>query len=355
MNQRKKILFLYFELAGYFTACIEHLVSKHAVEIHVVRYPVNSVAPFQFDNGNDLIRYYERSEFSQEQLIQFCRELNPDLIVCNGWSDTLYVETCKHFKNQIPYVLTFDNPWRNTFKQNIARFVSRLFLLPHFNQVWVPGEAQFQYALRLGFKESQIKRGLYCCDYNLFSSYYHENKELKKRNFPKRFLFLGRYTKLKGVQELWDAFMALHKNTDCEWELWSIGKGDLDSKFPIHPKIKNFGFVQPSELGHFIKECGVFMMPSQYEHWGVVLHEMTLAGLPVICSDTTSAADTFVEHGQNGFLHKACSSDSILQYMSQITKLSNEELWEMSKQSNTIGQRINFETWSEDLLNYISR
>ena len=48
--------------------------------------------------------------------------------------------------------------------------------------------------------------------------------------------------KLKGVKELWEAFIKLHEQLPNDWELWCLGKGEFDPEFPSHPKIKNFGF-----------------------------------------------------------------------------------------------------------------
>lgn len=353
MKERKKILFLYFELAGYFTACLEYLVDKHEVDAHVIKYPVNAVAPFSFDLKNEHITYYEYNSFDQHSILLFCQELSPDLIICNGWSDSLYVQLCKKVKKEFKIILTFDNPWRNTIKQNLARIASRILLRPHFPNLWVPGKAQHLYAKKLGYADNQIKTGLYCCDHSLFNSYYLNYAEQKQKSFPKRFLFIGRYTKLKGVLELWNAFVQLQQEDPNEWELWCIGKGDLEHCMPDHPKIKNIGFVQPADLGQFIKECGVFILPSQYEHWGVVLHEMSLAGLPVICSDTTSAADSFVEVDVNGYIHSACDQKSIKSQLKKIISKSDEDLLQMANHSHRIGHTINFDTWSNSLLDYI--
>ena len=55
-----KFLFLYTEIADYFLACCEEL-SKHG-EVHVVRWPVNKEAPFQFQNQQN-IKIYNRNDY----------------------------------------------------------------------------------------------------------------------------------------------------------------------------------------------------------------------------------------------------------------------------------------------------
>ena len=75
----RKILFLYFELAGYFLACINRLLELHEVEVHIVRYPVNSVAPFDF-KADERVRFYEYKDFNRDSLIALAKKINPDII-----------------------------------------------------------------------------------------------------------------------------------------------------------------------------------------------------------------------------------------------------------------------------------
>lgn len=354
-QQRKKALFLYYELAGYFMASLQKFVEAYPVEAHVIRYPVNAVAPFKINSDNADIHFYERKEYSDDQLIDLATTISPDFIFCNGWSDKGYIAICRHFKGRVPGLVTFDNPWRNTARQNLARIVGPLFLKKIFTQCWVPGHPQKIYARKIGFKDSQIREGLYSADLQLFHTYYEKFREEKKRNFPKRFLFVGRYTKLKGVKELWEAFIRLHDETHNEWELWCIGKGDYDDVFPDHPKIKNFGFVQPADLIQYVEQTGVFILPSQYEHWGVVVHEFAAAGFPLMCSDTTSAAHAFLEDGKNGFLHKPFKVSSILETLRKFVHATDEELNIMAEHSVTLSRTITPDTWAATAWEYLEK
>ena len=44
--EKKKIVFLYSELAGYFIACINELLKTPHIEIHIIHWEVNKEAPF---------------------------------------------------------------------------------------------------------------------------------------------------------------------------------------------------------------------------------------------------------------------------------------------------------------------
>ncbi len=349
----KKILFLYNELAGYFLACIEKLSTLYDVEIHVVRYPLNPVAPFEF-KFNDHIKYYERKNYNRTQLIALAKEINPDLIFTGGWMDKDYIAVSKSFKN-IPVVLTSDMPWLGSVKQNIATVIGPLYLPRIFTHCWVPGEPNAVYARKFGFKNDRLLTGMYSADFDLFQQYYLKNKESKGNLFPKKFIYVGRYSELKGVKELWQAFIQLQNEQPNEWELWCLGKGEYDNDFPQHDKIKNFGFIQPKDLSKFIGETGVFILPTHYEHWGVVVHEFAAAGFPLICSTTTSAATTFLREAYNGFYTKPKEVATIVEAMKKTISLSDKDLFEMGERSVELSKQITPETWSNTLMNLLNK
>ncbi|MCG8579904.1 MAG: hypothetical protein MI866_08310, partial [Bacteroidales bacterium] len=105
---KKNILFLYTELAGYFVACINELAKQEDVKVHVVRWPVNKEAPFQF-NIDERISIYERDEYNDSSLLEKVNGIEPDIIICSGWVDKGYVNICKQYKGQVPTVMSMDN------------------------------------------------------------------------------------------------------------------------------------------------------------------------------------------------------------------------------------------------------
>ena len=353
-NRRQKCLFLFTELAGYIVACMKKLAETQQVEVHVIKWPVNAIAPFRFSLEGENIQFYERENFNDTQLLEFAINLNPDVILCSGWIDKGYNSVCKHFYGKINTVLGLDNPWRNTMKQNIAAVAGPFWLRKYFSHCWVPGSSQKKYALRLGFREQVIREGAYSCDYEIFHKQYLQNRENKKQSFPKKIIFVGRYTKLKGTAELWKAFVAFQEQQPNEWELWCIGKGELNDQFPVHDKIKNIGFVQPSEMPNYIAACGVFILPSHYEHWGVVVHEFAAAGFPLICTTSTGAATLFLKDEYNGFAIKPFSMESMVEVFKKIHAASPDELLTMGDRSAELAKFITPLTWAETFMKFIN-
>ena len=340
-----KIVFLYTELADYFLKCCEEL-SKVA-SIHIVRWPVNKEAPFSFNFPNG-VAVYEKNNYALPELKLLVEKINPDLIVCSGWIDKDYLKIVKPFFKKIPTIISCDTHWRGDLKQQIARVLGRIFLKTRFSHAWVPGEAQFTYMEKLGFKPSQIHKNFYCCDLERFNTIYEENAMLKQNDFPKVFLYVGRYYEFKGISDLWNAFIQLQNENPNNWELWCLGKGSIEPV--VHPKIKHFGFVQPNDLNEIIKKSGVFILPSKFEPWGVVVQEYAAAGFPLILSDAVGAKEVFLEPNQNGYEYAANNIFELKNQLKKITDINSKELNLMSERSHQLAQKINKAIWSSTLI-----
>jgi glycosyltransferase involved in cell wall biosynthesis len=346
------ILFLYSELAGYSIACMKKVIELYPnVKIIVIRWPVNKEAPFQFDFG--AIEVHEKNTFSEEQLITFVKEINPTLIVCSGWMDKTYVKICQIYKGKIPTVLTLDNHWRGDLKQRLAQVLSPFFIKSRFSHAWVPGEKQYVYAKKLGFKGDKVKKGFYSADVDLFINYRNRLKTETDNHFPKRLLYVGRYVKHKGIFDLWKAFIELQVEQPNDWELWCVGTGDQWGNRVEHPKIKHLGFLQPNEFDEVINQTSVYVLPSHFEPWGVSLHEFVSAGYPVICSHEVGSSEQFLKNYENGYLFSTGDISQLKSAMLKVMKLNNESFSKMQIKSIELSQTNTPFTWAKTLMDFI--
>lgn len=322
------------------------------VEFHVVRWPVNKEAPFQFNlNG---VSVYERSDYANEMLLELAKRISPDIIITSGWIDKGYVNVCKYYKGKIKTVLALDNHWLGGVKQKIAALLSPFLVKNKFSHVWVPGKPQRQFAKKLGYKSSEISEGFYSADVDLFSSYFEKAKESKISNFPKRFIYVGRYVKHKGIFDMWNAFIELQKEQPNDWEFWCIGTGEeFDNKIE-HNKIKHFGFVQPENFLEYIEKTGVYILPSHIEPWGVSLHEYAAAGFPMICSNKVGASEKFIQEGKNGYVFPARDIEAIKAAFSKVIVSSENELLDMQKKSIELSLLITPANWSNTLMKLLN-
>jgi glycosyltransferase involved in cell wall biosynthesis len=345
--EKKKIVFLYTELATYFLACVEALLKTNKAEIHIIHWEINAEAPFLFSIPAE-VKTYKRNNYNEKQLQGLVDSIDPDLIYVSGWIDKEYLKVCKKYRKQIPVVVGFDNQWKGTMRQWMAVLLSALRIHNHFSHCWVPGSLQKEFARKLGFKDNKILTGYYSCDFPLFHSQYLQNRELKAKNFPKRFIYVGRYVENKGIKDLWKAFAEIQNDSANDWELWCIGTGPLQPF--IHPKIRHFGFVQPTHLSKYLKETGVFVLPSHFEPWGVVVHEFAASGFPIVCSDEVGARVTFVEDGFNGYIYTAGNVSALKSVLKRMMTLDQDSLIRFGDHSVQKAKLITPEIWSEQLM-----
>jgi glycosyltransferase involved in cell wall biosynthesis len=342
-----RLLILYEELAWYFVNCLNFLAQQRDIKIIVYSKQINAVAPFKFDYVHPNITIYYREDYTEKVLLKNCKSFYPQMVYLAGWAYKPYIHVIKSLPTSNT-VIGFDNQYAGTLRQQLGILYFRLKLKPYIKTAFVPGLQQHAFAKKLGFKEEHIAQGAYCCDSELFADYHSENKTLKEHSFPKRFLFIGRYASEKGITLLWESFLELQVETPNEWELWCVGKGDIEPI--IHPKIRHFGFLQPFELKQIISNTGVFVLPSTFEPWGVVIHECATAGFPLLSTNKVGAVSVFLIDGENGFIVKANDKPALKLQLKKFMSLSNKDLNLMAEKSVEISTKITPSKWVDSLM-----
>ncbi len=341
------ILFLYTELAGYFLAGIRELAKKD-VEIHIVRWPINKEAPFEFKFPEN-VNIYERNDYSNNKLIELAEKINPTTIIASGWIDKGYLKVCRHFKKRAVTVMTMDNQWHGNFRQYIFSAIAPFKLPKLFNKIWIPGTPQEKYALKLGFRNENIQTGLYSADVSLFSQY-NEVKTTEKKSHS--LLYIGRYIHAKGLDLLFKVWLEICEEHNHNWKLVCVGTGELFDSRPIHPTIIHKGFLQPDDIIALTKKTDAFVLSSRFEPWGVVVHEMAAAKLPMIVSSSVGSVTEFLEDGVNGYIFENENANDLKVKLLKMMTLSNEELALMSKKSYKKAISHTPEKWAKKVMNF---
>jgi glycosyltransferase involved in cell wall biosynthesis len=213
----------------------------------------------------------------------------------------------------------------------------------------VAGLYQVEYARRLGFEKNNIVSDLYSADLRLFNQAYKDSKENKQSHYPHRFLFVGRFEPVKGLDLLLQAWQYLGPKKG-DWELHLIGNGSLKPQLEATAGVEIKDFMQPEQLMQEVANAGCFLLPSSGEPWGVVVHEFAAAGLPLIVSDVVGAASAFLISGLNGYSFKVNDFKALANTMHQIINTTDQGLHAMSVNSHALSQRITPETSAGNLL-----
>ena len=325
-------------------------LAERGYEVHVVHWDHKKQTPYIAPDMTNVFMY-KRSELSVMQIQKLASNIAPMLTVVSGWMDIGYMSVAKQLRLEgRSVVVGFDDQWNSKLRQWLAVLLGFFgYFSRYYTHAWVAGLYQFEYARRLGFDKKNIVCDLYSADLRLFNLAYIESKEKKQFRYPHRFLFVGRFEHVKGLDVLLQAWEKLGEKKD-DWELHLIGNGSLKAQFEATAGVVIKDFMQPEQLMKEVANAGCFLLPSRFEPWGVVVHEFATAGLPLLVSDVVGAANTFLISGLNGYSFKLDDSTDLTKRMRQIINMTDQALYEMAVSSHTLSKRITPETSAANLL-----
>ena len=324
-----KILILYRELAGYTLECLNKLAANH--ELLVVHYPVNKEAPFNFE-FNATIRLESKSELTSTKIVQF----NPNFILCSGWSDLEYIDWVKALNK--PTALAFDTIWQSNLKFVLGSFYFKLKYKRLFQFAFIPGKSQMKTAKNLGFPDENIFNGFYSCEdiFRITRKPLSEKKEL---------WCIARYIPKKNLNFLCETFLSIMPNERSGWTLNIAGTGELFPTRIEDDAIVHHGFIQPKELSAKLENAAAFVLPSLYEPWGVVVHEMATLGKPLILSKTVGAKQDLLEEGKNGYSFNPHSKNELKHQLLKIFNTPLDALQDMGNVSAETAKQFSSDIW----------
>lgn len=343
MTKRKNILFLCTRLADYMYRCIIHLAEKSDYNVVVVRYRPDVNSKYDFSSTENTTLFF-KDEVSLDK--DWVSKIDPQLIYISGWGDREYKRVLT-FVNNVCTVMGLDNPWTGTWKQYIHTIISPFTTKRKFSKIWVAGPQQYSYAQRLGFKNNDLMYGVYSADDEKFSP------PGDKIN-AKTVLYVGRLIEYKRPFLLACAFTELqHENRNlADWKLVFAGKGPIEGKILSlnNSNISVEGFVTPENLPGIYQKSSIFCLPSKGEHWGVVVHEAGLSGLPLLLSDTVSSGNALLVHGYNGYKFATDNKEALKKYLGKLMTEGSEELHEKGRRSKKLSDSFSKDYWAAQIL-----
>jgi len=338
---------------GYNVACFNQLSQDYLVDIIVIQLDHAKLTPYNADSGLLNGKIINKSTFeNKSKFIDFCIDFDPNLILISGWMDEDYLKICRYFIQRSVEVVSFlDNQWQNTYRQRLSTLFPKYFFKRNFTKIWGAGRRQFEFAKKIGYTNSNILSGCFSADSEIFNKIYEErNKYISTNGFNRTITFLGRLNEIKGLRTLTNVFLN-HYHLWPGWKLVLIGNGPMKDeliatsiKYPDIMEVKDF--VTPDKLILELRKTGIFCLPSIYEPWGVVIHEMAAAGIPMICSDICGAADEFVKENFNGFLFRNKDNSSLLNQLNIFLNMSEQKLIEMGHNSHVLSVHVSPKIWA---------
>lgn len=152
------------------------------------------------------------------------------------------------------------------------------------------------------------------------------------------FLYVGRMEPHKGLQELFEAFGRLPADESAPVAMLLVGDGsmrDMLDRAAADPRIRWLGRLSGTALLNAYAAADVFVLPSRFEPWGLVVNEAMAAGLPVIATDRVGCVDDLVIQDETGLVVSA-ESDEALALAMQVLLRDRALRDEMARNARTL-------------------
>jgi glycosyltransferase involved in cell wall biosynthesis len=241
---------------------------------------------------------YSDEHFDRDRFAEQVAALRPDAMIVLGWRSVMCRAGAESRRLAgIPKILAFDLQFAFTIRKLLAPVVLRPYLR-RFCGAFVPGERSAAYARWLGFPDAKVTRGLTGLEVSAFQD--AAAARGASSTFPKRFLYVGRYAREKGLDVLIEAYRRYRGSVAEPWSLTCCGIGPEVWRLKGVEGVEDRGFVQPAELPAVYAEHGAFVLASRDEPWGFVIQEAAASGLPIVCTSACGASVELVRDRFNG-------------------------------------------------------
>lgn len=169
-------------------------------------------------------------------------------------------------------------------------------------------------------------------------------REEKKKDGVIKILTVGRLTEQKGIEYGIQAVALLVKKGYCNIEYDIVGGGELQKylqslalKLNIQNYVKFLGVLSHREVYKEMLNADIFLLPSRWEPFGVVLIEAQACGLPVVASDVDGVPEATLRD-KTSFLVPVGDINAIAEKLELL--ITNEKLrYEMGKKGREFTQQ----------------
>ena len=224
-----------------------------------------------------------------------------DIVVVNGYNGLVPQVVMHYWAKRIPCIFWGEkiSPLSSGLRGKLQYLLKQG--LQHCQAIAAIGSlAQEDY--RKYYPHKPVFNIPYYCDLSEFM----RDRPSRPRD-PITILFCGQMIYRKGVDLLLKSFeKVIHAGYHARLLLIGI-EAELPEMManiadPVKQWICYAGFQAPSDLPKYFRQADIFVLPSRYDGWGVVVNQALGAGLPLICSDQVGAAYDLIDTNHNGYI-----------------------------------------------------
>ena len=349
MDKQQNIIFLYAEITPYLLGCLNSFSLQNSLCSITVIYQ-RKFEKLNESKDSNYVLVSKKQFKSKEILLKYCKSICPKLLIVSGRMSKDYLYVALKLRNKTLRVTVQDTIYKRSTKQFIQKLLSNYLYRRYFDKFWGIGSPQTKFALDIGYKENEIKEGFYVADKIFFEKskvFQYDDKDLN-------ILYIGRLVKEKNIIRLAKAVNNINLEKGSNHKVCVIGGGYLRDKIETYKCIDYKGLMNQDEIIKVAHNCHVFCLPSIYEPWGVVVHEMAALGLPILSSFKCGSSYDLVKENYNGFKFNPYDIEEISNVLRKFIALSNIEKEKFSRNSIKIAQNINYKNWNNTLLSFLT-
>lgn len=204
---------------------------------------------------------------------------------------------------------TYERAQNGLIPPIVRKFVLKLCLGKVKRFFYIGESSRRFYSDYLGIGGRYLRCSPYCVDNKKFGV----EQEREKQDSTIKFLFVSKMSRRKRVIDLLIAFFHSDMYKEKTGMLTLVGVGEelaevkaLVLRMRVQDSVKVLGFVNQTALANIYASHDVFVLPSEFDTWGLVVNEAMAAGCAVIVSDGCGCAEDLVLEGDpNGFSYRA--------------------------------------------------
>lgn len=213
--------------------------------------------------------------------------------------------------------------WKQTLKRRLLPIIFGLA-----DAVIVPSTGGVRFVQGMGIPLQRIHLTPYVVDNEWWISQAAQvNRSLVRQqwNIPEEAWVVLYCAKLQPWKRPEDLLHAFAKAAIDNAYLVLAGDGPLRTQLEIAAKnlkvldkVRFLGFVNQSQLPSVYGSSDVFVLPSDYEPFGVVVNEAMLCGCPVIVSDRVGAGYDLIQQGETGYIYPTRNVQALAQVLTDL-------------------------------------
>ncbi len=360
------------------------IIRTSSTKINIKTYNMQEIglAKALIRKGNvcDII-YYANDGIYKEQIIEFDKNKTLKIYWLNGKSilnNAIYdkkklIEICNNYdmiqtaeydqytsyyliKNKIKPIVIYHGPYYSKFKKKynvVNKLFDMLFLRKYLKMqpsIITKSLLAENYLKEKGFKH--IKTIGVGIDKERFSIENKTNEEVKKLleeiGNRKIVLYIGQLEDRRSIDFIIKTYSKVYKE-DSNTVLLIIGKGKEEYTKMCFDLVKELGLeknvifkssINQNYLTSIYKKSSIFVLPSKYEIYGMVLLEAMYFGIPVITT-YNGGSSTLINDKENGYIIDELNED---RWCKQIIEVLHNNAKKLTDNAKT---KMKDYTWDE--------